>query len=413
MYGATGRDSPLYASLAESGAKWVRVPIDWRMVEPVDVEPPQYDWRHADAAIGAARDGCYHMIVTHGGDPAWAEGTSTPVDPAAFNELAEYLGVLVERYDGDGDADAPGSPRVRHWEIYNEPDDTLPLDGARWGYAGAAYAQLLATVYPAIKTADPAAQVLFGGVAHDWYKEQRTLYFMGFIDDVLAAGGGAYFDVMTFHTYPPYAGNWAMQGPGLYEKTLYIRDKLARYELDKPIMITETAHHSNPAWPELAGSDEMQMRYIVQLYTQAVAADVDVTIWFALADPGGDYPFDSGLITGQTPPQPKAALAVFATVATQLDGLRAERRLTAAETGASDMEAYHFVRSTTGETVIVAWLDPVESDVTAELTVAAEETTVRDMWGQAVLVVDLADGMDDGSVTVPVSGRPIYIEVGP
>ncbi len=42
-----------------------------------------------------------------------------PIDPAAYGNWAR---LVVERYDGDGIGDAPGSPRVDAWEIWNEPD---------------------------------------------------------------------------------------------------------------------------------------------------------------------------------------------------------------------------------------------------------------------------------------------------
>ena len=220
MYGSTGASARSFPHLVDSGASWVRAPIYWEQVEPANTTPSGYDWRNADRVVGAARDGCFHMIVTHSNDPAWAAADSVlPVAPSAFTELAEYLGALVERYDGDGIDDAPGSPVVRYWELYNEPDDTIPMDGARWGYYGKEYAQMLAVVYPAIKAADPQAQVLLGGIAYDWYEDQDAPFFRGFLDDVLRNGGGAYFDIMNFHTYPPFAASWATQGPGLYEKT--------------------------------------------------------------------------------------------------------------------------------------------------------------------------------------------------
>ncbi len=49
------------------------------------------------------------------------------VDKAPLSELAEYLGAVVERFDGDGFHDAPGAPEVHYFELYNEPDrGTLP-----------------------------------------------------------------------------------------------------------------------------------------------------------------------------------------------------------------------------------------------------------------------------------------------
>jgi hypothetical protein len=391
----------------------VRTAIDWRKVEPQNVTPDRFDWSHPDRAVGAVRDACLHLIATHGDDPAWAAtGTDAPLEAFGIAELAEYLGALVERYDGDGIQDAPGSPIVRYWEIYNEPDGIFPVYPERWGDAGAEYAQMLAVVYPAIKAANPQAQVLLGGIAHDWFQGEISPFSFDFLDDVLAAGGGAYFDIMNFHTYPPFATNWATRGPGLYEKTQYMRAKLARYGLGKPIFITETAQHSNSGIRGLEGSDEIQMRHIAQLYTQALAAGVEALVWFSLADPGGQYPFDSGLITHNVPVQPKPAFAVYQTIAAQLGSARFVREVTVAETGNAAMEAYQFVDEERAVVIIVAWLDPVETNKTAILSLPANQAAVRDIVGAVTLVHDGDDGSPDGRVHVQVTGRPVYIEIG-
>jgi hypothetical protein len=270
---------------------------------------------------------------------------------------------------------------------------------------------MLSVVYPAIKAADPQAQVLFGGIAHDWYKDHPSPFSFAFLDDVLRAGGGEYFDIMNFHTYPPFATNWATQGPGLYEKTQYIRAKLADYGLEKPIFITETAHHSNAAWEGIGGSHEMQMRFVAQLYTQALAADVEVLVWFALADPGSPYPFDSGLVSRGPPAAVKPAFAVYQTAANQLTNARFVRRLSLEETGQAAMEAYEFVHDARGVKITVAWLDPVQSEETATLALPGDQAIVRDMVGVATVVHDGDDGSQDGRVSIQINGRPAYIEV--
>lgn len=410
MYGDTGPSSPYYEFLLESGATWVRAPISWSQIEPINVAPSEYQWAHADRVVGAASAACLHMVVTHANDPEWAAmDVDAPLDATGMAELAEYLGALVERYDGDGLEDAPGSPIVRHWEIYNEPDDIIPLYGGRWGHAGAAYAQMLSIVYPAIKAADPQAQVLLGGIAHDWNKGQPSPFSFGFLDDVLKAGGGAYFDIMNFHTYPPYAENWAKQGPGLYEKTEYMRAKLARYGLEKPIFITETAHHSNDAWPGIGGSHEMQMRFVVQLYAQALAANVEMMVWFALSDPGGNYPFNSGLVTRGPPAQAKPAFAVYQNAAAHLGHARFVRRLTLAEMGVAAMEAYEFIDDQRHVRIIVAWLDPVQTEERATLSLPAQQAAVYNMQGESATIYDTDDGNEDGQIEVQVTGQPLYV----
>jgi streptogramin lyase len=241
MYGPTGATSPHHTFLTESGAHWVRNELSWSDVEPVNSEPDQFDWRHADAVAGAAREGCFNMILTILNNPTWAAAfPAGPINRVGLDEFVEFVIALIERYDGDGQADAPGAPVVNYFEFYNEPDAS-PFS---WGNEGDAYAAMLAAVYPAVKEANPQAQVVFGGIAHDGFVEHGGSFIRAFLGEVLAAGGGAHFDYMNFHYYPAFAGNWTQgNGPGLLEKVAAVRQQLNVYGIDKPILITETG------WP--------------------------------------------------------------------------------------------------------------------------------------------------------------------
>ncbi len=112
---------------------------------------------------------------------------------------------------------------------------------------------MLSVAYAAARAADSNAQIVFGGLAYDWFEDQGGPFVRDFLDDVLAAGGGQYFDMMNFHAYPAFSTNWAVRGPGLLQKTEFIRDKLREYGLDKPIISTESGWHSNDS-PGLPGS---------------------------------------------------------------------------------------------------------------------------------------------------------------
>lgn len=168
MSADSGRNSARIDSLRKSGANWVRVPLHWRLVEPTDTTPDQYIWNHADRTVAAALEAGVTLILTHGSNPAWAASSANgPVDRTSLDEVAEYLAALAERYDGDGMDDAPGSPIVQHFELYDELDyGAANQGGVRWQEASHHYGLLLRTVYPAIKAANPDAQVIFGGMSH-------------------------------------------------------------------------------------------------------------------------------------------------------------------------------------------------------------------------------------------------------
>jgi hypothetical protein len=411
MYSDTRSTSQYHSSLVNSQATWVRAQVNWRSIEPEDVSPAQYDWGAADQALGAAyyQHGSYQMIATIHAAPDWAApGNRAPLYAGRLPDFAEFVGALVERFDGDGVADAPGSPVVSYWEFYNEPDANDDYFEAGWGNYGQQYASLLATAYAAVKAANPNAQVVFGGIAHDWFEDQNGPFVREFLDDVLAAGGGNYFDVMNFHAYPHFAFNWATQGPGLLEKTDAIRDILTTYGVgDKPMMITEAGWHSNNP-PNSPSSPEIQARYVVELFTQSLAADVDVMIWWMLHDPGGFYS-ENGLVTDDATPQPKLAYYAYGTAVDELSTAHFDYRLSNAQTGATDMEAYRFIDNVHERIVYVAWLNPVDTTTVKVLQLWGTQATVRDIiYGNTQTVVD-TNG--DGRVSIYVTGQPVYVEI--
>jgi hypothetical protein len=418
MYGNTGTSSPYYPSLTASDTSWVRNAISWRYIEPEKHNPPQYNWGSADTTTQAARPdtGGLEFIITIGGNPDWAaEHRNGVLDPEDISSYTAFIAAAVERYDGDGVDDAVGSPMVNYWEIYNDPDAGGDDDHVRWGYDGDKYAQLLETIYPAVKNANPNAQIVFGGMAHDWFEDNSSGPFVReFFDDVLSAGGGDYFDVMNFHVYPTFWYNWTEEeSPGLLEKATFIKNKLASYGYpNKPILITEAGWHSNSsAFP--SGDPETQSRFVVELFTQSIAAGSKTMVWWMLHDPDG-WNFENGLITNKDDPNPlqqKPAFAAFKTAVSVLGSATFHRILSDGQTGSSSMEAYEMRDSILKRTVYVAWMDPIDTSMVEPLRVPASVATVRTIYDASSLVTDGQDGQVDGFVTVNVGGQPVYIEV--
>lgn len=422
MYNDSRPTSRFYPSLMDSGATWLRIAVNWASVEPTNTAPSGYLWQYADQPLSATeRPGGsgVRVIATIETAPTWARYDSFkpdgPLNSAGLNGLKEFVGALVERYDGDGYMDAPGSPVIDYWEFYNEPDRRLDSTDGRWGQHPAEYAAMLKAIYPVVKSHNPDAKVVFGGIAYDFFIDQGGPFVRSFLDDVLRNGAGNYFDVFNFHTYPAFAVNWLPpgtdnRGPGLYEKTIHLRQKLTSYGLDKPIIITEAGWQSNNT-PGLSGSEEIQSRYVVQLFVQSLAADLDMMIWWMLYDPGegtGEY----GLVTRDTVPYRKQSFTAYQTIVNMLTDKQFVRVVPPAETNRSNMEAYQFRDPATGRALYVAWLNPVASKDTATLSIAAEEARTIDVFGaRGPVLNDAADAADDGRVHVSVGGQPVYIEV--
>jgi hypothetical protein len=419
LYGSTQTNSRYFDDLIDSRTTWVRIPVLWNTVEPERLDyPKEYNWTSVDRALSAARAdaGNLNIIATINHAPTWAAQTpKAPIYNHALDDFVSFVQAVVERYNGNGINDAPGSPVITHWEIYNEPDAGPRPGDIRWGESGDKYAEMLAAVYPAIKTANPQAQVVFGGIAYDWFQEQGGPFVRSFLDDVLQAGGGNYFDIMNFHSYPVFSTNWTGQGaeggPGLLEKANYIRSKLQNeYDLDKPMIVTEAGWHSNSPLAH-PSNQEIQARYVVQFFTQSYAADLDTMIWWMFNDPGGGY-WDNGLVTNASPPVRKLSFTVFQNMVEEMSTTHYQRRLSLAETGNESLEVYQFVDWVQQRNLYIAWLNPVNGSQTHPLLLPAAEATVKSMEGNVMFTIgDSDDGIADGKVTVHVGSRPIYIEV--
>ncbi len=408
MYWATTYDSRYHVELMESGASWVRVPVYWRSIEPVDSDVADFNWQSADQMLGAAKDGCLNIVATHRSNPSWASYIEDgPVFTNALPDLSEYMAALVERYDGDGIDDAPGSPVVQYWEIYNEPDVEIPL--WMWGSHPELYAEMLKTVYPAIKAANPDAKVVIGGLGYDYFTDQGGTFNRKFLEEVVETGGGDYFDVMNFHYFPAFAHNWTDSGSGLLEKTSDIKKMMHRLDLDKPIIVTESGHYANNEAPYY-GSEEIQMRYLIQLFTQAQAAGIDFLIWYALYDIPTD-PHYMGLVTNEEPTEQRSAYLALQYMADLLGNAEYYRKLPHTVTLNDQMEAYEFHDPVRERTIYVAWMNPVYTGDVGRLWIKSELAIASNAFGTESMVFDNDDGDDDGRVLINVGARPLYVVV--
>lgn len=387
---------------------WARWPISWASLEPTDREPEDYNWANYDTWIRNAVQSDLQLIVTIVSNPSWAAKYSNgPIDNEDIAEFAEFTAALVERYDGDGYEDAPGQPVVRYWEFYNEPDAGDEYAAANygasyWGDYGPEYAAMLCAVYPAMKAADPNAKIVLGGLAYDNFRDEGP-FVRPFLDNVLNAGGGACFDVMNFHYYPPFESNWAAYGNGLSGKANYLRAKLQFHGLSKPMMVTEAGWHSED-YSVFPSTPEIQGRYVVQLFTQAKASGLQAMTWWTWIDPGNGYG-PNGLLTEALVAKP--ACSVYGVAEGKL-GLATFKETLNLGLG---MQGYRFISPATGKGLYVLWADDSASHAVS--LPVAKANVVSMYGGLSSAVQDSSDGVTDGYIKVTFGANPIYVEVQP
>ncbi|NJM05055.1 glycoside hydrolase family 5 protein, partial [Candidatus Gracilibacteria bacterium] len=259
------------------------------------------------------------------GAPAWAQQRSGsacgPIRESALDEFATFVAELARRY-----SQPPFN--VRYWELGNEPDvDAALVPGNSpfgcWGdaedefYGGGYYAEMLKTVYPAIKAANPDAQVVLGGLLLDCdpgvpLPDGQPCVAGKFFEGVLRNGGGAAFDVANYHAYVYWAdGNfdwdtglpkWQHRAGVPVGKLAYLRETMARYGVEKPVMLSEAGLLCFRADPscEPNGFRDDQANYAVRLYTRSAANGL---IRHALVHP------QRPRLPGEWPARPPAAAA--------------------------------------------------------------------------------------------------------
>jgi len=159
------------------GVHWIRVFAPWPDLEPSPGVYSDFWFPRFERLLDSLPKGM-HAIVDFVDAPSWETGSVPNAPPSNPADYASILHLVAERWAG----------HVAAYEIWNEEDTS------RW-WAGApdpaAYARLLQAAYPAVKSADPAAKVVLGGLTGNDYN---------FLEGVYQAGGKGYFDAIGVHT---------------------------------------------------------------------------------------------------------------------------------------------------------------------------------------------------------------------
>ncbi len=277
------------------GVYWVRFDaFEWDRIEPVPTVPSTFHWENVDeSSLQRANQNGLNVIAVVKYTPDWAQkypgSACGPVKSKAFAGFAEFLAAVVNRYKG--------SPyNIKYWELGNEIDAPVYYERSVFGcwgdggdpyFGGEYYAQMLKAAYPAIKAADPEAQVLLGGLVLD-NPNEIPYTIARFLEGVLRGGGGPFFDLVNFHSYSYFTGvpgllynpNWPGSPTALPEKTAFLKNILNRYGWgNKPLINTETALYCD------VNSDpclETQAVFVAKAYADGIALGLQGLVYYAL-----------------------------------------------------------------------------------------------------------------------------------
>ena len=321
-----------FAHGTATGASWNRWPLYWSRIE---TSPGVYDWATHDAVVTAdqahgwrtnaillgtppfyttnldaladcaGRGDCSAVPLGTRGldairaarpyglyDPIFSDGTDTPgagktINPD--NPWAAFVYTIVMRYKPGGTlAQAHGWPAawgITHWEMWNEPDFVLFWDSSLEDYA-----RLLKVGYLAAKTADPHAQILFGGLANNGDPQFYAKVLAVFAADPQAPFHNYYHDIFATHNYSQPWDSW--------RHVWKAGRDLEQYGLSKPIWLNESGvpawdDYPGPVWDPKSGlraTMSEQADFIWQSAFFALFAGADAIFHFQLYDGCGNQP---------------------------------------------------------------------------------------------------------------------------
>jgi len=263
----------LVQAMKDAHVQSVRIGIRW-----VTVEPERGEWRFdkVDSVVKQIRAAKIDILCTLMSVPAWASGVNPKevkgfwdtFAPRDISDWKEYVRRVVSRYKND----------IRYWEIWNEEngeDFYKPMPDA------VAYTGILKSSYRTIKSIDPKATVILGGlqmngiIPNPW----SPIKVENFLQKIYDAGGGAYFDVVNIH---PYVLSNKNEGPGYCAKLTRDTVEVMKKNGDahKPLWVTETGLPTGNGVTE-----QMQVEHFNGICSElGKIPEVKALFWFALRD---------------------------------------------------------------------------------------------------------------------------------
>lgn len=173
-------------------AGWVRVDVNWSVIQYRGRDT--YNWEPFDRVVNGITSRGMHVLAGILYTPPWARPPGTPATtpPTSLADYAAFARVVARRYAPLG---------VHAYEIWNEPnipDFWSPRpDPAR-------YTQLLRLAYAAVKSVDPSATVLSGGLSpHGFFGQvdEGGMNPLTFLERMYAAGARGSFDALAWHPF--------------------------------------------------------------------------------------------------------------------------------------------------------------------------------------------------------------------
>jgi hypothetical protein len=303
-----------FQRLSAGGVESVRIPISWAATQPLS--GTEANFTAPDQLVAGAVAAGLNVLPFVYDAPAWAvtparvphsgakAPKTLPVKTGAQRDAwSNFLKLVVAHYGPSGSfwAANPGLPAtpIRTWQIWNEENFKYfvvrpsPSD----------YGKLVNVSYAAIKSVDPGAKLILGGLfarpgeAKYKRKPPEAFYATDFLDQMyrLTPGIKNKFTGVSLH---PYTSRYQLLTPEIEEVRTVLK---ARHDPNKKLWITEIGWSSEPpdpahdAFAKGPAGQATQLKGAFNLFkAKAAQWKLQRIYWFSVDDQPGSCNFCGG-----------------------------------------------------------------------------------------------------------------------
>lgn len=414
----------MIALMQEAGVQWNREEISWDQVQFSPGGPYRWDGNDAgfynyDRAIQLQHDANIQVLGLLDYNPAWFK-SKNPHPEEWLSEWGDYVFNTVAHYGRD-------RGQIRYWEIWNEPN--LLESGYESGlYSVEDYVRIVQTARAAIKSADPNAVIVLGGIADIWSDVPTNAYdTVEYLERFAQLGGWELFDILGLHPYRPQAPEVPAlrrdRWQNLNDQLNDVEGVMLRWGV-KPIWITEMGWSTqSDGWVSEGDQAAWMQRFMLLMMTRA---GIEKVFWYDFRDDTGgpahytrpindpqEEQFHFGLLRRTYPLRfnderiRKPVYSAWFQLTHTIGGLGYSSSLSDPLTTKLGWQRWVGGDRTID---ILWWTDTGQSAPYIRIECGCSRANVRAYDGQLVRVLSTADG----AITVqpPQNGTPIWVERG-
>jgi hypothetical protein len=361
---AAGVDGGQYDAIRDANADLSRITIYWSRMVPSGTEKPAgfdarnpnspgYDWSLLDNFVRSMKARGVEPFITTLEAPAWAEGDNASDRAKRFGfagtyrvnakDFGDYMHAMATRYSGSfKDASGNTLPRVKYFQIWNEPNFSQYLVSKRKSDIPLVYAKMLNAAYDEVKGVSRSNVVMTAGLGpygnNGAATDVEPQVFMRSLLCLTGRGGKnlrdnkrckyprAKFDVWTQHPYTfggtptSSAGNADSAALGdmpAVRRTLDYAIKVRNVSGNRrpALWVTEFGWFANPpgvvnGGRQLGLPPAKQAAYLSETAYRLWKLRFGALVWYGLHDQT-THEFPSGLYQGSGVTSPRPALEAF------------------------------------------------------------------------------------------------------